>query len=144
MTQPLVIVTCTSGAIVNLYDGTSTAPIGASPCVANTAQIMPSQPLSSGVHTLTTKQIINGTTSATSSALTVTIDTAPLTVSLSKANTQTDPATSSTIQFTATFNRAIDPNSFVCSDVTVVNGTCTSVTAVSDTVYTITVAAATQ
>lgn len=144
VTQPLFTLMCTSGATVNLYDGTGTAPIGASPCVASTAQIMPAQPLSAGVHTLTAKQIINGTTSATSNPLSVTIDTTPLTVSLSKASSQIEPATSTTIQFTATFNRAIDPNSFVCSDITVVNGTCNTITAVSSTVYTLTVIATNQ
>ncbi len=144
VTQPLFVLSCTSGATVNLYDGTSTAPIGASPCVASTAQIMPAQSLSAGTHVLVAKQIMNGTTSATSGPLSVTIDTTPLTVSLSKASSQIEPATSSTIQFTATFNRAIDPNSFICSDVTVVNGTCSTITALSSTAYTITVVATTQ
>jgi len=135
-------VSCISGATVNLYDNVTL--IGSGECVASTAQIIPIQPLSTGAHTLTAKQIVSGTTSAASSPLVVTIDTASLTVVLTRAQGQSESTTSPTIRFTATFSRPIDGNSFICSDVTVVNGTCTGVALLSGNSYTITVTAATQ
>ncbi len=141
-TQPRFTLTCVSGSTVNLYD--STTLIGTAPCMADTAQILPLQPFSSGVHSLTAKQSINGTTSATSGALSLTIDTAPLTVVIARAAEQSEPATSSTIKFTATFNRAIDANSFICSDVTVVNGSCTNIALLGNNAYMVTVTATAQ
>lgn len=94
---------------------------------------------------LTAKQSTSaGITSAASGVLTLTVDTTPLNVTLARAPEQSEPATTSTIKFTATFDRSIDTNSFICSDVTVVNGTCTSVTLLSGNVYLITVTATAQ
>lgn len=141
-TRPKFTVTCTAGSVVNLYEDSTL--LATASCMANSAQLIPIQPLSHGVHILTTKQILNNSVSAASSPLTVTIDTTPLTVTLARANTQTEPANSSTIQFTATFSRPIDVTSFVCSDITVINGECQTITAISSTVYTITIIATTQ
>jgi hypothetical protein len=139
--QPRFTLTCTSGATVNMYDNATL--IGTASCVANTTQILPIQPLSTGVHSITAKQIINGITSAASGALTLSIDTAPLNVTLARAADQSEPATSSTIKFTATFSRPIDANSFICSDVTVTNGVCNTVVLLSGNTYTINITATT-
>lgn len=142
-TRPVFTVACTSGSTVNLYDNVTI--IGTASCMAGTAQIIPLQPLSSGVHSITAKQSLNSTTtSSASSALSITIDTASLTVALTRATEQSEPATSATIKFTAAFNRAIDSNSFICSDVTVVNGRCDNVTLISGNNYMITITATTQ
>jgi len=79
--------------------------------------------------------------SPASSALTITIDTTPLNVTITKANAQADPTANSAIQFVATFSRPIDTNSFVCSDITVIKGTCTSVTLISGSTYSISITA---
>lgn len=89
--QPKILVSCISGYTVHLYDGTSL--IGTAPCVASTAQIVPAQPFSSGTHTLSATQNNGPLTPVTSGTLALTIDTAPLTVSITKASEQTDPAT---------------------------------------------------
>jgi len=141
--RPIITVSCTLGAQVGLYNqGTL---ITTSPCfLGDTASFMLSQPLPAGTYTFTAKQTINGVISADSGALTFTIDATPLNVTLARAANQADPASSSTIQFTATFSRPIDTNSLICSDVTVVNGTCVSVALLSGNTYTISITAATQ
>lgn len=140
-TQPRFTLTCVSGSTVNLYD--NTALIGTASCMASTAQISPVQPLSSGVHVLTAKQSINDTTSAASGALNLTVDTAPLTVTLARAAEQSESTSTSTIKFTTTFSRSINNASFICSDITVVNGTCTNITVLSGNTYTVTISATT-
>ncbi len=91
------------GAEVGLYSkGTL---VKTSPCfLEDTAFFMFSQSLTAGTYEFTAKQTINGLISAASSPLTVTIETAPLTVTLARATNQTDTTTSSTIQFAATFS----------------------------------------
>lgn len=141
--EPFMTVSCTMGATVSLYENGTLA--ATSPCfLQDTAFFMPDSPLADGVYSFTAKQTINGITSPVSGALTLTIDTAPLNITLAKATGQDDPTTSSTIRFTATFSRPIDPTSFICSDVTVTNGACGSIALVSGNVYTITVTAAAQ
>jgi hypothetical protein len=140
-TQPKLIATCAPGSTVSFYDNT-TILIGTSSCMGNSAQMIPVLPLSAGVHSLSTKQTSSaGFVSPASAALALTIDTAPLTVTVTKKDTQASPTSNATIAFIATFSRAIDTNSFVCSDVTVTNATCTSVTLVSGYIYTINVTA---
>ena len=54
-TQPKFIVECLSGYTVKLYDASTTL-IGSGPCVANTAQIIPTLALSAGVHSISATQ----------------------------------------------------------------------------------------
>lgn len=132
---------------MTLYD-TNTA-IGSATCMGNTvgstagtAQIMPTQDLSAGTHTITAKQRSStGIVSLVSTALSLTIDTTPLTITLQKASVQSDPATSPAIRFAAAMSASIVASSLTCSDIIVTNGTCTSITSLSQNTYTITITA---
>jgi hypothetical protein len=127
--------TCTPGAVVNLYNAPSTTPLGVGVCVANTVQILPTQPLAAGEYRITAKQFVNNIASESSPELRITIENQPLTVTLARSSTQAETTSSPTIQFTATFNRPIDASSFVCNDITVVNGRCENITLISGNTY---------
>ncbi len=145
--RPVLSVSCTVGYIVTFYDANTL--IGSTTCMGNTggstvgnAQFIPTQNLSAGTHTLTAKQKSStGVISLASNALVLTIDTAPITITIQKSSTQSDPATSPDIRFTATTSSTIVTSSLTCSDVIVKNGTCTSITPLSQNIYTINISA---
>lgn len=78
-TRPEFTVSCILGSTVTLYNGTNTTPIGTGACMAGTAMITVSPALTAATYSITAKQVIGtGTASTASSALSVTIETAPL------------------------------------------------------------------
>jgi hypothetical protein len=118
-----------SGATVTLYaDGTaigSATATGASTTITTTGSFT----LTDGTHAITAKQsgVANVATSLASSALSVTIDTTPPTVTVNQGVGQADPTSTSPIAFSAVFSENVWD--FATGDVTL-SGTAGATSAV--------------
>ena len=126
--------TAEANSTVTLYDGATSK--GTATATGGNWSLDIS--LAAGVHSLTaTATDAAGNVSAASGALSVTVDTTGPTVTIVQAAGQADPTTASPINFTATFNEAV--NGFTTGDVTL-GGTAGATTATvtgSGTTYTV-------